>query len=239
MANFLRMVTGLLLLPACWGVTRTLVDAIVAAADASGGPRAESLALLGGILAFAVCWMALPHPVRTYVFAHELTHALWGLVFGARPSALRVGARGGSVSLTKTNVVITLSPYVFPFYAFLVMLVAALVWLVAGRLPWLPLWMFLVGFTWAFHGLFTLETLAQRQPDVALYGRIFSWTFIYIGNVLLVVLWMTALTSFTFADCGASLAARISSAYGGAASAARVAFRACLPGGGGDAGERP
>lgn len=224
MADFLRMVTGLLLLPACWAATRTLADAIVAAAGSSDGLNAGLLALLGGIVAFAVGWVLLPHPVRTYVFGHELTHALWGLLFGARPSALRVGARGGSVSLTKTNVFITLAPYFFPFYTFLVSLAALAVWLVAGRLPGLPAWLFLVGFTWSFHFLFTLETLAQRQPDVALYGRLFSWTFIYLGNVLFVVLWLAVTTDFTFARLGASLAARAASAYAGVGAAFAGAF---------------
>ena len=63
MADFLRMVTGLLLLPACWAATRTLADAIVAAAGSSDGLNAGSLALLGGIVAFAVGWVLLPHPV--------------------------------------------------------------------------------------------------------------------------------------------------------------------------------
>ncbi len=224
MANFLRMVTGLLLLPACWGATRTLADAIVAAADAEDCLNAGTLALLGGLVVFAVGWVLLPHPVKVYVFGHELTHALWGLLFGARPSALRVGARGGSVSLTKTNVFITLAPYFFPFYTFLVSLAALAVWLIVGRLPGLPIWLFLVGFTWSFHFLFTLETLAQRQPDVTLYGRLFSWTFIYLGNVLFIVLWLTVMTDFTFVRLGASLAARVSSAYLGVGAAFVGAF---------------
>ena len=231
MANFLRMVTGLLLLPACWGATRMLADAIVAAAGSTDGFGAEPLALLGGLAVFAFAWLVLPHPVKTYVFGHELTHALWGLVFGARPSALRVGARGGSVNLTKSNVVITLAPYFFPFYTFVVSLAALAVWLVAGRLPWLPLWLFLVGLTWSFHFLFTLETLAQRQPDVTLYGRLFSWTFIYLGNVLFIVLWLAVTTDFTFAQFGASLTARVGSAYAGVGSAFAGAFarlRRCL-----------
>ena len=104
MANFLRMLLGLALLPACWGVARAFVDALLAAAGATGGLSVEAVALLGGIAAFALAWMALSHPVRAYVLGHELTHALWGLVFGARPSDLRFSANGGSVRLTKSVV---------------------------------------------------------------------------------------------------------------------------------------
>ena len=92
MANFLRLLLGVALLPACWGVSRAFFDALLAAAGATGGLSVEALSLLGGIAAFALSWMALSHPVRAYVLGHELTHALWGLVFGARPSDLKVAA---------------------------------------------------------------------------------------------------------------------------------------------------
>ena len=95
MANFLRMLVGLALLPACWGVSRAFVDALLSAAGATGGLSIEALSLLGGIAAFAVAWMAVSHPVKAYVLGHELTHAMWGLLFGARPSDLKVGAKGG------------------------------------------------------------------------------------------------------------------------------------------------
>ena len=101
MANFLRMLLGVALLPMCWGVVRALFDSVIAAAGESGGVTAESIALLGGMLAFALCWMSVPHPVKTYVLGHELTHAIWGLLFGAVPSRLRVSESGGSVNLTK------------------------------------------------------------------------------------------------------------------------------------------
>ncbi|MGN0854505.1 MAG: hypothetical protein ACI4R9_03175 [Kiritimatiellia bacterium] len=213
MANFLRMVVGVLMVPACWGMTRALIDAIVVAAGARCGFGWSALAFLGGMVAFAFGWMALPHPVKAYVIGHELTHALWGLLFGALPSGLRVGARGGSVRLTKTNVFITLAPYFFPFYTFLVTVLALIVWAFARTLPWLPLWMFLIGLTWAFHLLFTIETLTQRQPDVTLYGRIFSWTFIYCANLLLVLVWLAALTPLTFAHAGGMLLMRLGAAY--------------------------
>ena len=71
----------------------------------------------------------------------------------------------------------------------------------------------MIGFTWAFHVLFTIETLTERQPDVKLYGRIFSWTFIFIANVLFVLVFLAATTSVTFADAGGFLAKRVVGAY--------------------------
>lgn len=224
MANFLRMLLGVALLPMCWGVVRAFYDSVLAAAGDSGGVTAESIALVGGMVAFVLCWMAVPHPVKTYVLGHELTHALWGLVFGAVPSKLRVSAAGGSVNLTKSNMLITLAPYFFPFYTFLVIVVALVTSAFIRPLPWLPLWMFTVGFTWAFHALFTLETLAQRQPDVKLYGRIFSWVFIFLANVVLVLVFLAAVTSLTFAQLGGFLVNRVLDAYVGVGSAAVDAF---------------
>ena len=215
MAGFLRMLLGLALLPFCWGFARSFVDAVCAAAGSGGAFSAETMSILGGIAAFALSWAAISHPVRAYVLGHELTHALWGLLFGARPSDVRVSASGGSVRLTKTNFIITLAPYFFPFYTFVVIVAALVTYAFLRPLPYLPLWLFLIGFTWAFHVLFTLETLTQRQPDVKLYGRIFSWTFIFIVNVAIVLLWLVAATPLTFVDLGGMLFRRIFSAYSG------------------------
>ena len=88
MANFLRMLIGVALLPACWGVVCTFVDAVLAAGEAEG-VSPEAIALLGGLAAFALCWLSISHPVRAYVLGHELTHAIWGLLFGRAVAAAR------------------------------------------------------------------------------------------------------------------------------------------------------
>ncbi len=208
MAAFLRFLLGLFLLPVCWAVTVVLLGVL-----ASCGLTQSALSFLGGVAAFAACWLLLSHPVRTYVLGHELTHALWGLLFGAVPSRLRVGEKGGSVNLTKDNFLITLAPYFFPFYTFIVLLVAFIVRCFVQPLPWLPLWVFLVGFTWAFHVLFTIQSLFQTQPDVMQYGRLFSWTFIYVANILLIAFGLALATGYGCVGLCRELAHSVAAVY--------------------------
>ena len=209
----LRAVLAVAALPACWGLVESLADALLIAAGGAG-VSAEALALFGGMGMFVLAWFFLSHPVRTYVIGHELTHALWGLLFGARVSDVRVGRKGGSVRVSKSNLLIVLSPYFFPFYTFVVLLVALLTYAFVRPLPCLPVWMFLVGFTWAFHVLFTLETLTQRQPDVKEYGTLFSWVVIFAFNLALVLVWMACTTSLTFDHLAEIVPSRIASSYG-------------------------
>lgn len=209
MAMFLRMALGVLALPACAG----LAAAFPCAIGDGAASRPEIYALLGGMAAFILCWFFLPHPVKTYVFAHEMTHALWGLAFGARPSRMRVGDDGGSVRLTKTNLLITLAPYFFPFYAFLVALAAFAVWLFVRPLPAPWAWVAAIGFAWAFHAVFTFDSLAQTQPDVAIYGRIFSWTFIFIANAVLVMAFLAAATGRGQLEVAARVADSVAASY--------------------------
>lgn len=156
--------------------------------------------MFAGLISFLLVWVAVPNPVRLYVLGHELTHAVWGLAFGARVSNLKVGVRGGSVQLTKSNVWITLAPYFFPFWTMIVVCVALAVRAVMHfthpgvplPVPWL--WMFAVGFTWCFHACFTIRSLMQTQPDVQEYGRVFSWTLILVCNILGVLAWIACTT---------------------------------------------
>ena len=224
MAQFLRVLVGLALLPACWAFARSLVHGVMVAAGGAAF-SVEAISLLAGMAAFALCWATISHPVRMYVLGHELTHALWGLLFGARPSDVRVSESGGSVKLTKSNMLITLAPYFFPFYTFVVIIAALVTFAFLRPFPFLPLWMFLIGFTWAFHVLFTVETLTRRQPDVKLYGRIFSWAFIFLVNVALVLIWLAATTPLTFAQLGGILVERVFSAY---IAVGLFAWRGCL-----------
>src|SRR5689334_6231976 len=56
-------------------------------------------------------------PTRIYVFAHELTHALFITLCGGKVKKIAVKRDHGFVISNRTNFLITLAPYLFPFYA--------------------------------------------------------------------------------------------------------------------------
>ncbi len=214
MANFFRFLLALAGLPFAWAVTRVGGDVLVLLVANEGlFSRAGVPALFGGFLLAFVLLLVLPSPTRLYVFGHELTHAVWGLAFGARVSNLKVGLRGGSVMLTKSNVWITLAPYFFPFYTVVVILVALVTRLFVTPLPCPAAWLAAIGATWCFHVFFTLRALCQRQPDVEEYGHLFSYAFIWIFTVLGVVAGVVCTTEITWAEVGRFVASRTAEAY--------------------------
>jgi hypothetical protein len=201
----MKILFGLLLLPFCAAATRTVWQLAPSVAAAGQASPASAWGLAAGFFLWLVLFLCLPRPVTAYVFAHELTHALWGWVMGARVSRFRVGARGGSVNLSKSNFLITLAPYFFPLYTILVVAVHGLLALFYDMRAYEPLWLGFVGLTWGFHLTFTITTLRQHQPDIRIHGRLFSYACIYLFNLLGVGLWIVAVSDPTLADFAARL----------------------------------
>lgn len=214
MAGFLRMCAALCAWPLVWAFTRATVDVFAALpAPVDAFVSAETLGFFTGFALFLATWILLPRPARVYVLGHELTHAVWGLCFGARVWNLKVGAESGSVSLSKSNVWITLAPYFFPFYTMLIVLAALVTRFFAGTLAWAPVWTGAVGFTWCFHICFTVCTLMHRQPDIQEYGRLFSWTLIWFLNTAGVLVWIVCTSDATIAGACRQIAFRTVHAY--------------------------
>jgi len=214
MRKFFCFLLAVAMLPCAWAISRAFLDVFLLIPSAEGTVvPAELLAVLGGISAFLVAWVALPAPVRLYVLGHELTHAVWGLAFGAKVSNLKVGMSGGSVSLSKSNVLITLAPYFFPFWTVLVVLAALLARCFVSPLPWPCAWLFAVGFTWCLHVCFTIRSLMQTQPDIQEYGRLFSYVLIWLFNVAGVIVWILCTTEISWRAAGDRLWLRTRDAY--------------------------
>ena len=201
------------MLPLSVAVTWALVDLLYALPPTQGLVSPQTIALLGGYFGWLGLYLCVMRPTHAYVWAHELTHALWGLLFFARIHSIRVKPTGGAVALSKTNIWIALSPYFFPFYTMVVLLLRGIIALWIPMDPYELIWLFLVGFTWGFHFTFTVQTLLIRQPDIVDNGRVFSLVLIYLLNLAGICLWVVFTTPATFASLGASLVDRSTMVY--------------------------
>ena len=214
MLRFLCFLCALAALPFAWALALVFVDAfrlMPMSGDELFPPGA--LFLAAGFVLFLALWIFRIAPMRLYVLGHELTHALCGLCFGAIPKNLKVGLKGGSVELTKTNLLITLSPYFFPFWTAVVGLVALITRAFVAPLPCTNAWLFAVGFTLALHVCFTLRAILQEQPDLQEYGYVFSYVLIWIFNVAGVIAWIVCTSEVTWGAVWKRLLLRSANAY--------------------------
>ncbi len=197
----LRFIIGLLLLPGCAAASLALLRMVREIPSESAWiVPAPALALAAGFALWLVLFALLPAGARSYILAHELTHALWGIAFGARVGRLRVSGNGGSVTLSKTNFLITLAPYFFPLYAVIVVAAYFAASLFFDMRPWHLLWLGLTGFTWGLHFTFTLASLREHQTDIQLCGHLFSYAVIFILNVAGIALWIVMVSDLTIAQ---------------------------------------
>jgi hypothetical protein len=212
--RWLKLGIAVLLLPACVALTLTGWSVGRQLAGALSNPVALAF-WVGYGLWFAV-FLLLPRTTRTYVLGHELTHAMWALLMGARVSGLRVGKGGGQVKTSKTNWVIVLSPYFFPFYVVLFLAGYFLVNIFWPLDQWLWVLFFLVGLGWSFHVTFTLVTLLEvDQPDVQSQGWLFSLVVIYCMNLVVMALAVVVLSEqVTLAGLGRLAGKDLLTAYG-------------------------
>jgi len=153
----------------------------------------------------AVCWLApwllfQRWLMIVYVFAHEWTHLLTAKAFGAVVYDWHVGRDGGWVDTSKSNTVISLSPYLVPLYTTAVVLLFGVLGLFLNldKLYHIPLGSvqvpfhgqkllcYLIGFTWCLHFSCTVHTLRVEQSDLKRNGQFFSGWLIVLCNLMIV-----------------------------------------------------
>lgn len=213
MWKFIKMLIGVGLLPFCWAVSLSVYQLYQHSIETEAAQYWEVWALPIGFILWVLLFFLLPRPIRTYVLGHELTHALWALMMGGRIGKMKVGKSGGHVELSKTNFLITLAPYFFPFYTVIVIALYYLLGFFVDVEPYRLWGLAAVGFTWAFHVTFTISMLAEHQPDIQEHGRLFSYTVIYSANLLIIGLWMVIIGTPKITTFGSLLGRETSAAY--------------------------
>ncbi|MBE0545969.1 MAG: hypothetical protein IH623_31980 [Verrucomicrobia bacterium] len=191
MQKWVKLIFAILLLPVCIGAASALWLVL----RASGSADTTWIPMLAGAACWLVVYLLLPKPMWIYVVGHELTHALWVWLFGGRVKKFRATAQGGHVIVSKTNFLIALAPYFFPFYAVIVVAVFAtghLLWNWQAYLVWFHL---LLGAAYAFHLTLTWQILSLEQTDITSQGYLFSGVIIFLGNVTVLLVGLPLLAA--------------------------------------------
>ena len=132
-------------------------------------------------------------------FEHELTHALFALLFFQRIEGFKATAGGGGQVQHSGrwggNFVIALAPYFFPTVTVVPL---GLLFLVPPSVQ--PYVVGAVGFTLMYHILSTLREAHPRQSDLTRHGLFFSYTMIVLLNLICIGLVLT----LTFSGTGAA-----------------------------------
>ena len=191
MPKWIKFILALLLLPVCGGAALALWRVL----RASGGADVVWVPLLAGAACWVVIFLLLPKPMWIYVFGHELTHALWAWLFGGQVKKMKVTSAGGHVVVSKSNFLIVLAPYFFPFYTALVFATFALGHFFWDWWPYLVWFHLLVGATYAFHLTLTWHVLKTRQTDITSQGWLFSAVILFLGNTGVLLLGLPFLTA--------------------------------------------
>jgi len=178
MKKIFSILLGIALIPFCIGFTWQLGTTVFGIRYKPDLPYF----FIAGSLTYITLHVLFRKPILTYVFGHELTHALFAVLFGGSVKSFHASDRGGRVTITKSNFIITLAPYFFPLYTFFVLLLygTAIAAGLRGAVSWL---VFFAGATFAFHLVLTALFLQTEQTDIREYGMIFSYPLIYLFNV--------------------------------------------------------
>lgn len=185
--RILRNITAFISIPAIIAAGYTLLKVFLSFAGTGGK---EYMPFWIGILFYIVFQVAFYKPMRTYVFGHELSHALAGILSGAKIKKFKVGKNSGSVVLNKDNIWITLAPYFFPIYTFIIIVIYLLMgWFINIRELY-SYFLFFIGVSIAFHIALTVYILKIEQPDIKVYGKFFSYTMIFAINIIVFSLLM-------------------------------------------------
>ncbi|MBN2097785.1 MAG: M50 family metallopeptidase [Candidatus Omnitrophica bacterium] len=208
--RILKVLIGILLLPVAVATSLSF-GAELGEVQNFGGAAGY---FLKGVFIYLIMHLALYKPNYFYVLSHELAHALATFICGGRVSSFRVSSRGGGVLTTKSNFFIALFPYFFPTYTLFFWLVYFLSSLFRDVSAYTPHFLFLVGFSLTLHLVMTIQSLKVKQSDILKTGYLFSVSLIYVLNMLLVSLILSAVfKDFSFAVFFRSAVERSGSIY--------------------------
>lgn len=195
LSKLFKTLLGVLLLPLAIGAAQAFYVQMSNISLFSGILRV----IERGVLAYFALHLMVIRPVYLYVLGHECVHVLATWICGGHVVSFNVSPSGGNVVTSKTNFFIELSPYFVPLYTIFIGAAYVAARSMGMRIPHMSfIFLFLVGFSLAFHFVMTSEALRLKQPDIARSGLLFSFVIIFVGNLLVIMAVFSPLFDMSF-----------------------------------------
>jgi len=141
---------------------------------------------------FFVLWMFYLSKRENFwsVVEHELTHALFALIFLKKVRTLSANrSKGGLVQVEGGNWIIALAPYFFPLLSVFIILMKPII---LSSHQWLL--NLLLGFSLMFHYVYLFGEFHPGQPDLRKSGIVFAIVIIIFFNIFFIGLSISSLS---------------------------------------------
>ena len=164
----------------------------VAGVDTYKNQPTNNLIEIGvGAVIFTLIWLIFLSRRESFwsVVEHELTHAVFALLFFKKVRTLNADRRrGGLVRVEGGNFIIALAPYFFPFLSVIIIIIKPII---LSNYQWLL--NALLGFSLTFHLLYLLNEFHPSQPDLRENGFLFSLIVVVFFNLFFIGLSLASL----------------------------------------------
>jgi len=188
----IKTIIAIFFIPVAIGTTKAFFESL----DNLSIFNVNTFLIIGGFFTYPVVHILFPKPMYIYALGHETVHVLATWLSGGKVTSFHIGEAGGSVTTTKTNLFIRLSPYFVPIHAIFLFLIYWILYKFFNFSGFFNEFIFLVGFTMSFHIFMTIEVMKMSQPDMVKTGYLFSVFLIYVANIFV----LTGVLSFIFGN---------------------------------------
>lgn len=122
---------------------------------------------------------------KHYLYCHELTHALFGLLTGSKVSKLKINEDSASVNVSHPNLIVVLAPYIISLHVLLILFFygcTVIAFPNCGNIIH-NFFAILIGLATSFHFIFTIISLTREQTDIKRSGYFISYLLITTLNL--------------------------------------------------------
>lgn len=184
------------------GILRTILQYIQSDSALMGFPKPFFYFICSFCSSIVVITIFMNSLLKHYMYCHELTHALFGIITGSKVSKLKVNEDNASVNISHSNLIVALSPYIISLHTLMILFIYGCATMAFPKATGYMhnFFTIILGTSAAFHFVFTIKTLLQEQTDIERSGFFFSYLLITTLNLFGIAIILTCIDTISLAE---------------------------------------